>query len=146
MRRRLAIIIGCLVLSSGSAGLMAQTTGGGASSTVARNPVIAEVARFNPGMLDKLLADLERVSTGKRSGSARPVLNPGVLRTLQADLEHLMGSPSRGVPTTAESAQIAANPAFAVAYKRSPIAALALLRQANKAIREGRARGDSGIK
>ena len=84
-----------------------------------KNPLINDVARQDPDGLLNLLSKLQFLMTN-RGAPARA------------------GSP----PTTAESAQIAANPAFSQAYRNDAAGTLVLLREVNEALRKSRQGGE----
>ncbi len=106
-----AILLACVMLISPLGGVLAQSTPTGTVKDVARqNPLIDDVARNDPVGLRSLLQKLEVLTTGQRdSGPAR----------------------SGATPTTAESAQLDANPLLGRAYANDRAATLALLRATN---------------
>jgi uncharacterized caspase-like protein len=120
MLRLLAILLACIVAGGSPAPAAAQPAGGdGATTGLAplrkQNPLVDDVARYDPDGLRNLLSKLEFL-----------IANHGApART---------GSP----PTAAEAAQITANPAFGLAYKSDPGGTLVLLRETNEALRKAR--------
>jgi hypothetical protein len=115
MLRTLAVLLACIILCAPLRNLPAQTAQV-VSILVSRNPTIADLQRAAPEKLSSIVTRLERLTTGTRQGDLRT----GVL------------------PTEAEKAQIAANPEFALAYDRYPLATITLLRSVNEILRKAR--------
>ena len=130
MRRRLLAILSVSILIAGVAAsvvaasvVAAQPAGDNASRVLAplteKNPLIGDVARQDPDGLLNLLSKLQFLMTN-HGAPARA------------------GSP----PTQAETAQIAANPAFGQAYRNDAAGTLVLLREVNEALRKSRQGAD----
>jgi hypothetical protein len=80
---------------------------------VAENPILASLARVAPARTPAVIMSLKQMVTGPQQELSRGI----------------------AMPTPAERADIAANPVFARAYDRYPVAALALLRSVKQTLR-----------
>ncbi len=115
----MAVVLGCIAFSGAATRLLAQNEPAGTtepSVLIAQNPVVAELAPVDPAIAREVLIELQRITTGTR----------------------IPGSRAGARPTSAEVAQIAANPAFAQAEQHDPDATLVLLRWVNREIQIAR--------
>src|SRR5262245_31882397 len=119
MSRVRSVLLGSVLLGGQAAGLSAQPPPTQTAHLIEQNQLVAEVARRDPDGLWSLVRELQILSTGRRDGG-----------------------PARAgsVPSSAEAAQIEANPALRLAYRNDPAATLALLRSTNEALRRAELR------
>ena len=124
IRTAIFVALGFAVVAGCSLAASAQNQGTAPPATaedprIRSNPLLAELARNDPGMLPQFLRELDRITA--ESGGGTRSLAPGTPSTGPAR--------AHGQPTPEESAAIRANPDIAYAYQVNPDPMLELLRR-----------------